>query len=151
MNKNKMNEQQNQNAEILTLSDSELQYIIENYENLDQASVIDQILTVYKRNQFIFLFILILEMSLSCFLLFITWQKKENSILVMQEIYKDLNGFEASILFHTIFFITLVLNSVLYPMGYYALISKKIKILKWFSTLTLYSGVMTIFIIYINM
>jgi hypothetical protein len=92
-----------------------------------------------------------LEMSLTCFLLFITWKKKESSIILLQEIYKDLNSKEASLVFYTIFMISFVLNSVFYPLGFYSLVSKKVHIFKMFSTYTLYTAILTVFIIYLNM
>ena len=55
---------------------------------------------------------------MTCFLLFITWKKKETSIMMLQEIYKDLNAREASVLFYIIFTITFMLNSFFYPLVY---------------------------------
>jgi hypothetical protein len=145
-NLNRNNENEN-----LTISDSELQYIIDNYDQFEHTNIIEQLLNVFRRNQIIFLVLLITEMSLTCFLLFITWKKKESSIIMLQEIYKDLNSKEASLLFYTIFMISFVLNSAFYPLGFYSLVSKKVNIFKMFSTYSLYTAILTVFIIYLNM
>jgi hypothetical protein len=90
-------------------------------------------------------------MSLTVFLLFITWQKKETSITTLQQIYKDLNSKEAAILFYTVFILSLFLNSIFYPLGFYSLITKKVNMFKVFSIYALYTAILTVFIIYINM
>lgn len=145
------NNRNRNNDDALSISDEELQFIIDNYDQFDHNNLIEQIVSVFRKNQIIFLFVLILEMLLSCTLLIMTWKKKEASILIMQEIYKDLNSMEASLLFHTIYFITVILNIMYYPLSFYALSTKKVKVFRLFSTLSLYTAITTIFIIYINM
>jgi len=145
------NYQENEQAENLTISDSELQYIVDNYDRFDHNNLIEQLLQVFRRNQLIFLSVLFLEMSLTVFLLFITWTKKESSISMLQDIYKDLNGREAAMLFYTFFGVSLLLNMIFYPLGFYSLVSKKVNMLKMFSVFSMYTAIMTIFIIYVNM
>ena len=142
--------QNNNNNDVLTVSDEELQYIIENYENLDHNNIIEEIINVFRKNQMILLLFVIFEMSLSSFLLFITWKKKEGSIMIMQNVYKDISSFEAMVLFYSIFFVSLLLNLFYYPLAFYSLTSKKVKIFKFFTTYSLYTSIVTIFIIYIN-
>lgn len=145
---NNHNRDQNDN---LTISDSELQYIVDNYDQFDQSNIIEQLLQVFRRNQLIFVCLLTIEMSLTVFLLFITWRKKENSIMMLQDIYKDLNAREAAILFYVVFLASLLLNVIFYPLGFYSLISKKVNLFKTFSSYSLYTAILTVFIIYINM
>ncbi len=83
--------------------------------------------------------------------MFITWKKKEASILSLQEIYTDLNGREAAILFYSVYSLSMALNGVFYPMGFYSLLTKKINMFKMFSIYSLYTAILTVFIIYINM
>lgn len=141
----------NQIGDILTISDSELQYIVENYDQFEHGNIIEQLLSVLRRNQIIFITLLILEMSLTSFLLFITWKKKENSILMLQQIYKDINAKEAALFFYTIFMICFLLNLVFYPLGFYSLVTKRVSTFKIFSSYCLYTAIITIFIVYINM
>lgn len=138
------------NNDVLTVSDEELQYIIENYENLDHNNILEEIISVFRKNQMILLLFIIFELTLSSFLLFVTWKKKEGSILIMQSVYKDISSFEAMILFYSIFFTCVVLNLVYYPLAFYSMMTKKVKIFKVFTTYSLYTSIVTIFIIYIN-
>jgi hypothetical protein len=137
--------------DIMTISDSELQYIVDNYEQFEHSNIIEQLLSVLRRNQYVFLALLILEMTLTFFLLFITWKKKENSITMLQEIYKDINAKEAALFFYTIFLICFGLNLAFYPLGFYSLTTKKVTTFKFFSSYCLYTAIITVFIVYINM
>lgn len=80
----------------------------------------------------------------------ITWKRKEYSILVMQNLYKDINSNQANLLFHGLFFLNLGFNIFLYPLGFYSLLYKKIQFMRLFSALTLYTALGSIFIIYLN-
>jgi hypothetical protein len=69
----------------------------------------------------------------------------------MEEIYHDLNSFEAYILFYTIFFSNMAINCVFYPFGVYAMIKKNVKCLKIFSKFALFSTIAMIFITYLSL
>jgi hypothetical protein len=133
-----------------TISDEELQYIIENHDQSDNTNLLEQVLSVYRKNQFFFCFLFVLEMSLSSLLLMITWKRKEYAILIMQNLYKDINPIQASCIFHGMFFLNMLANIILYPLGFFSLLSKKIHITKFFSTFTLYCGLGSVFIVYLN-
>jgi hypothetical protein len=150
MPNNENNNMQENPLENLTISDSELLHIINNYDQYDHNSLLDYFVSEYRRNQVIFLFILLMEMSLTCFLLILTWDKKETSILKLGNTYKDLNSNEASLLFNIVFAIIVITNFVFYPLGFYSLISKNVKTFKFFSYYALYSSVLMIFITYLN-
>ena len=70
---------------------------------------------------------------------------------MLQEIYKDINAKEAALFFYTIFMLCFLLNLAFYPLGFYSLVSKKVTSFKLFSTYCLYTAIITIFIVYINM
>lgn len=135
----------------LTISDSELQYIVDNYDQFNQSDLIEEFLSILKRNQIIFLLLLTVEMSLSIFLLFITWKKKDSSIQILQKLYKDIGSKVSYIIFVVVYCFGLIIDLVFYPIGFYSLYSKKYKLLNYFSNLALYSGILSIFIIYFNM
>lgn len=147
---------QNQNANLnmfpdnFTISDEELQYILENRDQSEDTNLMEQILSVYRKNQFFFCFLFILEMSLSCLLLMITWKRKEYSIMVMQNLYRDISPIQAALIFHGIFIINCFANLILYPLGFFALLTKKIQMMKFFSSFSLYCGLSSIFIVYLN-
>lgn len=136
--------------ENLTISDSELQYLVENQDQFEAGSILEQFVLMFRKHQIVFLFLLAIEMSLTVFLLFITWKKRENSIMLLQDIYKELNTNESCILFYSIYTLALIINMVYYPIAFYALTTKKLKFMKFFSLISLYSGILTIFIVYIN-
>ena len=144
------NEKPNANQDDLTITDSDLQYIVENYEQFDQGNIIEEFLTILNRNQIIFFLLLTIEFSLSLFLLFVIWKKKDNSIFLVQKLYKELSYKASMILFYTVYGIAFATDLVFYPIGYYALYTKKIKLLGYFANIALVTGVMTIFVVYIN-
>lgn len=151
--KDKSNDElcQNQdNLNNLSLSDEELQFLIDHADQFDYHSLIDQILDIFRNYRILFFLLLTLELCIMSSLLFNTFKNKENSVTMMEEIYKDLNAEEASLFFNGIFCIVILLNAGFYPLGYYALIEKKVKLLKHFSLFALYTAIATIFIIYIN-
>ena len=133
-----------------TISDEDLQYIIENHQQFDISTLLEHIVSIFRRNQLLFCLLFMIEMSLCSMLFLVTWRKKEYSIVMMQNLYKDLDHYQASLLFHGIFFINLIMNIVLYPLGFYSLVSKKIQVMKYFSTLCLYTSLSSIFIVYLN-
>lgn len=130
----------------LTITDSDLQYIVENYEQFDQGNIIEEFLTILNRNQIIFFLLLTIEFSLSLFLLFVIWKKKDNSILLVQKLYKELSIKASMILFYIIYGIAFITDLVFYPLGYYALYTKRINLLGYFANCALVTGVMTIFV-----
>ena len=138
------------NQDELTITDSDLQYIVQNYEQFDQGNIIEEFLTILNRNQIIFFLLLTIEFSLSLFLLFVIWKKKDNSILLVQKLYKELSIKASMILFYIIYGIAFITDLVFYPLGYYALYTKRINLLGYFANCALVTGVMTIFVVYIN-
>jgi hypothetical protein len=69
----------------------------------------------------------------------------------MEEIYNDLNSLEAYVLFYSIFFINLALNLVFYPLGFYSMIRKNVKYLKFFSKIALVSTIAMVFMTYLSL
>lgn len=141
----------NADVDNLTVSDSELQYIIDNYDQFEHTTIIEQLVSVFRRNQIVLFLLILIEMSMTFFLLLVTWNKKENSIVVLQQIYRDLNSKEAALIFYTIFTLNLILNLVFYPLSFYSLVTKKLKVFKMFSVYCLYTAIMTVFIVYLNL
>ena len=115
------NEKPNPNQDELTITDSDLQYIVENYEQFDQGNIIEEFLAILNRNQIIFFLLLTIEFSLSLFLLFVIWKKKDNSILLVQKLYKELSVKGSMILFYIVYGIAFITDLVFYPLGYYSL------------------------------
>lgn len=142
--------QNQENINNLSMSDEELQFLIDNANQFDYQHLINQILEIFRSYRVLFFLVLILELCLMSTLLFNTYKTKEASILIMEEIYKDLNAEEASLFFNIVFVIFTSLNAFYYPVGFYAITQKQIKILKFFSIFSLYSAIATIFVIYIN-
>lgn len=138
------------NEENLTITDSDLQYIVENYEQFDQGNIIEEFLTILNRNQIIFFLLLTIELSLSVFLMFVVWKRKDYSIEMIQRFYKDISHKATIIIFYVTFSLLSVINVVFYPVGFYALYTKKIRLLGYFANSALVTGVFTIFLVYIN-
>lgn len=139
-----------ENLNNLAISDDELQYLIDHAAQFDFNSLIQQVLDLFRSYRNLFILILITELLLMSALLFSSFKSKETTILMMEEIYHDLSAQEANIFFNFVFVSFILLNSIYYPLGFYAISSKKIKHLKYFSLLSLYTAVTTVFVIYIN-
>ena len=68
----------------LTISDDELQYIIENYDQFDYNVVIKHFLDSFRIYRLLFFLFFISEMGLTCFLMFLTWEKRESTIITVK-------------------------------------------------------------------
>ena len=121
----------------LNLSDEELRYIIDSTAQDEYPMLIEQILDLFRKYRFFFILMKCSEMFLFWCLMFTTWAKRESSITLMEEVYRDLNSREAAFLFHIFFHTSLVLNLFYYPFGFYALAKKNVKYLKLYTHFTL--------------
>ncbi len=151
--KEKMNNEINENQinlNNLSLSDEELQYLIDHADNFDYYTLIEQILEIFRSYRILFFMTLILELFLTTSLLYSSFKNKETAIYLMQEIYKDMNADEANFFFNVSFISLLLINLIYYPIGLYGILYKKVKHLKIFSSISLYSAIACIFIFYIN-
>ena len=83
-------------------------------------------------------------------IMFKTFYAKEDIITDLVGVYKDLSAIEASMFFNCVFIGFLIINSVYYPLGFYSITNKQVKYLKIFANFSIYSGIATVFIIYIN-
>ncbi len=90
-------------------------------------------------------------MLLFSFLMCVTWHKRESTITMMQELYKDMNSKEVSSVFYIFYCTTLIVNLFFYPFGFYSLLKKNAKLVKVYTQMVLFYSVITIFMIYINM
>lgn len=133
-----------------SVSDEELQYIITNYAHMDQTSVISQILSVYRRNQIVFLLLIISEILFSMSLLSNSWQKRERSINTMEDIFKDLNGNEASIIYYSFIIVVSLISVLTFSLALYSLSKKNITAFKITSKLYLLISLLTILDLYLN-
>jgi len=138
------------NLENLTLSDEELQYLIDNAEQFDYNNLMNQIVEIFRTYRYIFLFVLIIELLLMSTIMFRTFAEKEDIITNLVMMYKDLSAIEASVFFNCVFVAFIIINTVFYPLGFYSISNKKVKLLKHFANLSIYSAIGAIFIIYIN-
>ena len=67
------------------------------------------------------------------------------------EVYRDVNSLEANNLFNMIFFLSLIINIVFYPLGLFSIMAKNVKLFKFFANFSMYTAITTVFMIYINM
>ena len=79
----------NVDAEVdnLTISDDELQFIIENYDQFDYNVVIKHFIDSFRIYRFLFFLLFIAEMGLNCFLMFLTWEKREGTLITVKHIF----------------------------------------------------------------
>lgn len=135
----------------LSIADSELEYIVQNYQQFDNGNIIEDFLSIFKKNQFIFLIILSAEMLLTLFLAYHSYNQREYCIKAIVDTYKTFSYSTIKNSFFFFFYFSLGLNMIFYPFGYYSVISKKYKMVSLFSTFALVTGVITIFFVYANM
>ncbi|MCQ2820665.1 MAG: hypothetical protein MJ252_25650 [archaeon] len=139
------------NDDSLSIADSELDYIVQNYEQFDNGNIIEEFLNIFKKNQFIFLVILSSELILSLFLGYESYSKRDTSIKSISQSYKMFSLESIRKAFFFFFYASLVLNFIFYPFGYYAILSKKYKLVSIFSGFALVTGIVSIFFVYANM
>ena len=82
--------------------------------------------------------------------MFVVWKRKDYSIEMIQRFYKDISHKATIIIFYVTFSLLSVINVIFYPVGFYALYTKKIRLLGYFANSALVTGVFTIFLVYIN-
>ena len=136
--------------DALTISDTDLEFIVDNYEQFDQGNILEQFVSILKRNIYVFTCLLIIEMLLTFFLIFFTWKKKESSMRLIQKLYPNLNMLHVRKLFYILFGLSIIINIFFYPIGFYSIYEKKFKWLSVFSNISLVTGILNIFVVYIN-
>jgi len=134
----------------MTVSDIDLQTLLDNTSNLNINTLLDEVLNVFRKYRILLFVLLFLEMALSLFLCFIVWKRREHSIYVIEKVYRDINSFESSICFFIIFLTNLLINFFFYPIGYIAIVYKNIKLMRFFSFFALYSAIGCIILIYVH-
>lgn len=134
----------------MNISDDDLRFIVEHATNDEYSLLLDQLLNLFRKYRLSFILIFLGEMSFTLILLFITWDKKDNAILLMHEMYNDLNLVESAHIFYFIYFISLLANLIFYPFGLISLSIKNVKTIKFFSNLILINAFLTMILIYVN-
>ena len=135
----------------LSIADSDLQYIVDNYEQFDHGNILEEFISILNRNLFTFILLLTIELTFSIFLILMTWKRREMSIDMLSKLYRDFNHDTVESIFYTIFGITVLVDLIFYPLGYYATFTKKFKMLSIFSTFSLVTGVLIILVVYTNL
>ena len=74
---NKKDKNNDDNFDNLTISDADLEYIVENYEQFDQNILLSDFLKVLRRNSILFSSLLFIELILSLFCFYISWKKQK--------------------------------------------------------------------------
>ena len=136
--------------DALTISDTDLEFIVDNYEQFDQGNILEQFVSILQRNIYIFTCLLIIEMLLTFFLIYYTWKKRESSMRLIQKLYPNLNMLHVRKLFYILFGLSIIINIFFYPIGFYSIYEKKFKWLSVFSNISLVTGILNIFVVYIN-
>ena len=136
--------------DALTISDTDLEFIVDNYEQFDQGNILEQFVSILQRNIYIFTCLLVIEMLLTFFLIYFTWKKRESSMRLIQKLYPNLNMLHVRKLFYILFGLSIIINIFFYPIGFYSIYEKKFKWLSVFSNISLVTGILNIFVVYIN-
>ena len=136
--------------DALTISDTDLEFIVDNYEQFDQGNILEQFVSILQRNIYIFTCLLVIEMLLTVFLIYFTWKKRESSMRLIQKLYPNLNMLHVRKLFYILFGLSIIINIFFYPIGFYSIYEKKFKWLSIFSNISLVTGILNIFVVYIN-
>ena len=89
-------------------------------------------------------------MLLTFFLIYFTWKKRESSMRLIQKLYPNLNMLHVRKLFYILFGLSIIINIFFYPIGFYSIYEKKFKWLSVFSNISLVTGILNIFVVYIN-
>jgi len=138
------------NFDNLTISDADLEYIVENYDQFDQNILLSDFLKVLRRNSIFFSLLLLMELILSLFCFYFSWKKQNESIIIINKLYKNLTMENARQAFTIIFICSIVLDIIYYPLGFISIYLKKYKLLNFFANFSLVTGILMIFIVYIN-
>lgn len=138
-----------ENLENLSLSDEELQYIIDHADRFDYHTLINEILDLFRTYRWVFLFCLVIEMILSCIVTFKTFSNKED-IISSLFLYESIDTVEASMFFNCFLVLSLVFNTIFYPLGFFSIVNKNVRFIKLFSKFSIFSAFAMIGFSYVN-
>jgi len=117
---------------------------------LEIPYIFERILNVFRKHQIYFFLLLSAETILNVILTIFTWNSRGESIKIMENIYSDIHYFEAFFLFYSIYCANIMISVIYFPLGYYAMCKKNIRILRYFVALSIYSAIAIIFLLYLN-
>ena len=146
----KDNNSDDNNFDNLTISDADLEYIVENYDQFDQNILLSDFLKVLRRNSILFSSLLFIELILSLFCFYISWKKQKESIILINKLYKNLTIDNSRKAYMIVFISSFILDIIYYPLGFISIYLKKYKLLNFFANFSLITGILMIFIVYIN-
>ena len=133
------------------MSDEDLRNIVENADYYDTNLLIEQIVDLFKRYSIIYIFLKLMELTLTVFLMFLTWDKRESTIYAINKIYTGMDESSAKWLFYIIFVTSNILNIIFYLLGILTLTKMNVKYAKMYSDMALFMSISTIMLVYLNM
>lgn len=146
--KSKMEE--NKKFEELSLSDENLEYIMNNYEYFSQTNIISKILTNVKSNLFLLTLFIMIDISIFSYLSYIYCSNKNYTKFILAKYYLNIDLNLAEIYYYILLSISILINIIFYGIGFYGVYYKKFKILKVFSYYALIIAIFSFFAAYIN-
>lgn len=136
-------------VENLSLSDEELQYIIDHADRFDYHTLINEILDLFRTYRWVFVLCLVVEMILSSIVTFKTFTNKEDIISNLY-VYESIDTVEASMFFNCALVLSLTFNTIFYPLGFFSIVNKNVRFIKLFSKFSIFSAFVMIGFSYIN-
>ena len=139
------------NIDNISLSDQELRYLVENSYNYDTTLLIEQIIDIFKRYKLVYILLKLSEFCLAIILIGLTFDKKEIIIDSLIKMYTDLDYGMANIIFYFIMTVTCSMSTIFYIYGAYSLYTLNVRSLKLYNSVSLFSSISTILLVYVNM
>jgi hypothetical protein len=139
------------NYDNLSLSDEELRYLVENANNYNANMLVEQITDIFKRYRMIYIILKLSEFCLSLFLIGLTLDKREYIINSLTRIYTDINYQMSSLFFYFIMTICCISSVIFYVYGAISLYKLNVYYAKIYSSISLFTAITTIVLVYVNM
>jgi hypothetical protein len=124
--------------------------MLTNVTSNEYANAVEQILNILKNYGYVFFLLKILELTITAFIIFTTIHNKHTVLSSMEEIYIDLQKHEILYMFYISLISTCFVSIIFYPLGFAAIHLKNVKIMKTYTNFALFSAILTIFLMYVN-
>lgn len=129
----------------LTISDSALDYLVENPDEYGSNFLLSKFITSIKANLIIFSTILLMDFFLSIFLAYSSWKKHNSALFLIQNFfYAQLSEKTSKIIFYVIFVLANINNLVYYSFGIYAIVNKNFRVFRIFAIYSIVNAVLNL-------
>lgn len=146
----KEEEEESNELDKLTITDTALDYMVENYETFGSNNLLSDFLSSVKANLVVLILLLIFDLSLCVLLCYNSWKKKEYSLEIITRFYSALSIDKAMLIFYLTLAFSILISCAFYSFATFTICKQNIKCFKIFSYFCLVTGVLDVLAVYLD-